>query len=318
MRKKIAVITVAWLATIIIAPFIGKISIDPFHLDLFHRKILLTLRVPRTLVGMVAGGNLAIAGFLLQTILVNPLATPYTLGISSGASLGFIITLLLGGSFAMGSFTAFVGGMTGVIIAYLLALQKKIMDRNTLIIAGITVSVIFSSVILFLYYISPGGKVIEIIHWLMGNIYPESYDLLSVIYAISILIIAGLILISREINILSLGREEAITLGVNFGLFLAATVAGATLLTSIIVSITGPIGFAGLIVPHILRGWGIRKSEFAIPLNFMGGGILIVWSDTLSRVILSSGEIPVGILTAFLGGIFLLWILKKASPVGLA
>ncbi len=311
-KKRIPIISL-WIVTLIITPLIGKIGIDPFHLSPFGSRILLELRIPRTLMAILAGGNLALSGFLLQRILINPLATPYTLGISSGASLGFLAASLSGLSFIAGNFFALIGSLAGVVIAYILSLRHRTSDPNMLILAGIVVNVIFSSVILFLYYISPRGVVIEVLHWTMGNIYPVGYETIATISLVTLVVVALLFFLRREIDISSLGREEAITLGVNYDLIFVTTILAATLLTSLIVSVTGPIGFIGLIAPHIVRGLGIGKAGESMLFNFMTGGILLAWSDCLSRIVLPSSEVPVGIITAFAGGIFLLVILKRTS-----
>ena len=315
MKKKIFILLL-WLISILITPFIGKISINIFNLSPLEKKILLNLRIPRMILSIIGGGNLAVSGYLLQTIFNNPLATPYTLGISAGASLGFLITAVWGISSTSGHLAAFAGGIASVTIAYFIS--RPLLSRESLILAGIVINVIFSSIILLIYYIAPRGVIIEILHWIMGNITVQPITSLIYISIVSMVIIIILWLFGREIDILSLGREETISLGINYDLIFSSVVVTATLLTSTIVAITGPIGFVGLIVPHLLRNGGFRRAREAIIFNYFAGGIILSLSDALSRVILLSSELPVGIITAIMGGIFLLWIIKKASHNGLA
>ena len=274
------------------------------------------LRFPRILCGLLSGAGLAIAGVIFQGILQNPLADPYTLGISSGAAFGASLAILLN----LNSSLFFSVPLSALIFASLtLALVMLITGKVgrfsgvTLIIAGIIVSAIFQAGISFIKMLS-GENVGSIVFWLMGSLSAKGWKELAMLAVVIPAATLLAIRFSKSLNILSLGSREAENLGVNvkrtqiFYLVLGASV------TAVCVSVCGIIGFVGLIVPHLLRFSVSSDNRQLIPLSALSGGLLLATADTCVRI-LGSGEVPVGVLTTLLGGPFFIYIfLRKTGP----
>ncbi|MBD3421642.1 MAG: iron chelate uptake ABC transporter family permease subunit [Chitinivibrionales bacterium] len=315
---KLLLLCILSLAIVLVCPFMG---IVPFHpVEVLSNEeakfIFWSLRVPRTLAAFLAGGGLAVAGMIYQALFRNPLASPYTLGVSGGASLGaaICIALGLGGSLAGLSFVsigAFAGALGAVLLVYGFAWSK---ERNsaTLLLAGVVVATVCSGLIMFIYYVSPLRHSFQIMQWIMGGLDGFNYRLLLTMAAPLILFFGVVGLLLPQLDLFLTGEELAHSRGVN-------TVAGRNLFIVItalavgsIVAFCGPIGFVGIISPHICRLLmpGIRHRVLAACSLLVGGAFLTI-SDMLARSIAPPAEIPVGIITALCGGPFFLFILFK-------
>ena len=282
------------------------------------QAIVWELRFPRILAGLLCGAGLATAGVIFQGILQNPLADPYTLGISSGAAFGASLAILInisgaktGGFHIPESFSALVFASLTLTLVTLIAGRRGGISRVNLIMAGIIVSAILQAAISFMKLLS-GENVGAIVFWLMGSLSAKSWKEAALLAAFIPLSIALALRFAESLNILSLGSREAESLGVNVKrtqfLYL---VLGASI-TAVCVSVCGIIGFIGLIVPHLLRYSITSDNRLLIPLSALSGGLLLAVADTCVRII-GSGEIPVGLLTTLLGGPFFIYIFIRRT-----
>jgi iron complex transport system permease protein len=276
--------------------------------------ILRKIRIPRTVIAFLVGGSLGVCGVTLQSILRNPLAEPYTLGIAGGASFGIAISTIIGLQKFLGIFAnpllGFAGAMLSVFIVFALS-RKRFFDPNSMVLFGIVVSLVFSSFVFFIFSLLDPDKMQMTLMWLMGDL--SSLDIAFVPAYIPMFLIPTSVLFffGKELDILSLGREKAQYLGIDpprlyKGLFLLSSI-----LAGLCVSASGIIGFVGLIVPHILRsilGAGHTALLFA---SYMGGAFFLIISDVFSRYLLYPVELPVGVVTGIFGGFILLFLLVR-------
>jgi iron complex transport system permease protein len=316
----------AAVAVVAIAPFIGMEIITPGHLfknDL-QSTIFFSLRVPRVCVAFIAGAGLALCGMMFQAMFRNPLADPFTLGISSGASCGAAATILLGLNGAVFgvsfiSLGAFAGAAISMACVYLISSLQRTPSSLTMLLAGIAISFLFSSILMFMQYLSSLRDSFHIIRWLMGGIEVFGYhQILSMLP----FVMAGMAILFfklSELDHLLVGDDLAKSRGVRVNMTKNLLLLAATLIVGSIVAVCGPIGFVGLMTPHICKM--VFKTRHAIlgPASFMAGGIFLVLCDTLARVVIAPAEMPVGVITALLGGPFFLWLLfiRKARGISL-
>ena len=305
---------------LLIAPFIGLRFIAPAQLtgDPLAQQIFWFMRVPRVLVAFLAGGTLALCGMVFQAMFRNPLAEPFTLGISSGASFGAALCMLLNisGSFLglpLSSIGALCGALCAMAIVYGITMMQRTVSNYTMLLAGIAVSFTFSSLILFIQYLSDMTHSFQIIRWLMGGV--EVYGYQSLFSMMPILLI-GLMLIVFNLPVLDhllSGDDLAQSRGVNVAQVKRLLLLATSLCAGSIVAVCGPIGFVGMMIPHVCRLAGTTRHTMLGPLSFLTGGIFLVAADTLARTIIAPAEIPVGIITALFGGPFFLWILLNRN-----
>ena len=297
-------------------PLLGKV-ITPSFLRI-EETIILKVRLPRILLGAIVGAALAVAGVVFQGLLRNPLADPYLLGVSSGAALGASLSLLLGLGGRLLGFSlplfAFLGALLSLILVYNLARKDGKIPLVTLILAGIIVSTFLSAVLMLIMSLA-GRDLHNLIFWLMGTLSEGDLSLIKIILLCVIVGITIIFFFARELNAFSLGEEEAQHLGVEVERVKKTLLVFASLITAAVVSITGLIGFVGLVVPHITRIIVGPDHRILIPASLLMGSILLIIADTLARS-LTSFEIPVGIVTALLGGPFFLYLLRKRKEVG--
>jgi len=312
-----------FLLCLIISPMIGASSINLITAIKFRSNlaaspdaaILFSARIPRILFAALTGAGLSAAGVAFQALLRNPLATPYTLGVSSGAACGAVLGMLLGfDSIILGipgmQITGFVGALLTVGLVYMLG-KLTGGSTHTLLLAGVTMSFFFAAFIMLMQYMADFTQTYRIIHWLMGGL--DIVDYSSLYRALPGVIISIIILWTRssEYNLISTGEISAKSKGVNIEKSYAVTYIAASLAVASVVSVVGPIGFVGLIVPHTLRMIVGSDHRLLLPSSvFCGAGFLIL-CDTLARTMLAPAELPVGVLTALLGGPFFLFILMR-------
>lgn len=308
------------VACLIIAPLIGPTRLDlaaalgdPSSLDY---EILLRARLPRVLFAALAGGALASSGLVFQALLRNPLASPFTLGVSGGGSLGAVIAILLGWEVSwMGlsllPVASFAGAAAVVVIVYGLSRAGTGLSPLTLLLAGVVINYLCAALILLLHFFSDFTQSFRMMRWMMGGL--DVYDY-GVILSVSPLLAVGtVVLLSRSgsLDALSGGREWAASRGIDVTRALTLLYFGASLMTGAVVAYSGPIGFVGLIVPHTLRLVLGPDHRRLLPASLLLGGAFVVVCDTVARTVLAPTEIPVGIFTALLGGPFFLWLLMS-------
>ncbi len=303
MKKKIIILFLT-LFIFILSIIFGSVNLTPENY-----KVLLSLRIPRVLLSFAVGGMLGLSGALLQLLLRNPLADGFTTGIASSSALGAVIGISLGISFYILPFFALVFGLGGLFLVYLIATRSKNFSNITLILAGIILNIICSAIISFLkYYFDE--SIGAIVFWLMGGVYLFDWYKIGIAFFILFSILAYSYKNHLKLNILSLDEISAHNLGVEperirkFYFILSA------LLVSVSVSFAGIIGFVGLIVPHISRGFFGASMKYNLLFSTIFGANLLVLSDLISRIIIPSGaELPVGIITSIIGGGFFLYLL---------
>lgn len=286
------------------------------HVSDIGSTILLQIRLPRILLAAIVGGSLAAAGGVFQAILKNPLADPYILGISSGAALGVIISIFTHIDVGIYGFTsttvmAFIGAIAALYIVYRLSSIRGKTPPHTMLLSGVMVNAIIFAAILFLTSMVNSNQMYRVFFWLLGYLSSPDYRLLTTIFLFSL---AGLVILftqSRSLNILTLGDETAQTLGLEVESVKRKVFVAGALLVAAAVSICGPIGFLGIMVPHAVRSLVGSDYRLTLPISFIGGGIFLVIADTFARTVISPVEIPVGIITSLTGGPFFIYLLRK-------
>lgn len=276
--------------------------------------ILLQVRLPRVLLGYLVGSCLAAVGVALQALLRNPLADPYVLGISSGAALGAAIATLSGISTTLLAIharplCAMIGGLVSVAIVYRIAVFHGHIAIHTLLLAGVILNAIFSALIMFITSLMEPNQSFGMMQWLMGSLSVPSYDALVALAAY--LMIGGLILFwqARPLNLLTLGDEAARSTGVEVERVKKTVFVSSALLTGAVVSLSGMIGFVGMIIPHAVRMIIGPDHRLLLPAAALVGGSYLLAADALARTLLAPAEIPVGIITALAGGPFFIYLL---------
>jgi len=278
--------------------------------------IVFQLRLPRVLLALLVGGALSVAGAVLQALLRNPLATPYTLGISSGGALGAVVAIKLGWVVTLLGFTsvqlmAFVGSLATILLVYILANRWMAFSVYALILIGVTLSFFFSALILLIHYLADFTQTQQMIRWMMGGLDIIAYPQLLGIFPVVIVLLLYIWRLSASLNLISFSADIAATKGVEVDTVQKQTFVAASLLTGSVVALSGPIGFVGLIVPHFLRLLIGPDLRFLIPAGALWGGVFLTWADTLARTVMAPVNLPVGIITALLGGPFFLYLLLR-------
>ncbi|OEG71288.1 hypothetical protein ATZ36_02835 [Candidatus Endomicrobiellum trichonymphae] len=275
--------------------------------------IIKHIRFPRIFMACIVGAGLAASGCVFQAILKNPLADPFTLGISGGASLGTAVAFISGlaaiRTFFL-PFCAFAGMIVSVSVVYLLSMQKRF-NSNVMILSGVVVSYIFSSAVMLMFALSPENSVQAAFLWLMGNFSSFDERLLPFVTVVVLINIIILSLSGNIINAVALGGEKSKTFGVNIERNIKFLFLTASFITMATVSICGVIGFVGLIIPHIMRKITGGNNVILIPASAFAGAVFLPLCDTLSRILFLPVLIPVGVITSIIGGLFFICLLLK-------
>ena len=322
---KLSFIIAFFLIVILSIPFIGSQSIELNKVFAHIRGeenpdgiIFFRLRLPRIFFAIITGASLSIAGVVFQAVLRNPLATPYTLGVSAGGALGAVVVIKMGIVFSFFGFTtiqsaAFLGSFLTIILVYIVSRKSGRISIHTMILAGVTISYFFGAVILMMQFIADFTETRHMIRWMMGSL--DILDQGILIRAVPILIFAYAVIFlhGNMLNIISTSEEVALSKGVSVSRVQKISFFFASLITGLVVAISGPIGFVGLIVPHILRIYIGVDHRYLIPAAVFFGGAFLALCDSIGRTIIAPVEVPVGIITAILGGPFFLWLLMKQS-----
>ena len=325
-------LTVILATAIVIATGMGFLKISPMEvlqvllaritgnvlpdtINTVFPLVIMDVRLPRILTSAIVGGGLAVAGGVFQAILLNPLADPYTLGISSGAAFGasMVLILTLFGitvpTFVSVPLFAFLGAMGTLFVVFALASPQNRFSSNTLILSGVIVASILSAGIGFIKYLAD-EKVGIIIFWLMGSFVGKTWVDMILTLSFTLPGLFVILYFARDLNIMALGERTAETLGIETGKTRKILLVWASLITAICVSVSGIIGFVGLIVPHLLRLLLGPDNRILLPACFLGGAILLLCADTITRAVLPS-ELPIGILTSLIGGPFFCYIFRR-------
>lgn len=331
-----------FLAIVLIATIIGAIAIGSTYIEpgvvykvlinkllnqnIFNStwntmfdNIIWEIRLPRVLLGGVCGAGLALCGVLMQCVTKNPIAEPYILGISSGASCGAVAIIVLGGMSSLGitSITggAFIGSIVSGILVFAIGTQMgRTTSTNRLVLSGMAISTIFSALTnLLIYSAKNSNQAKNALFWTIGSLGGAKWNILLIPFIALVFVIIVSFIMSKSLDILLLGDDSAVILGINVKLVKSVILILATLLTSTLVAITGAIGFIGLVVPHVCRTISGSDHKKLIILSSLVGSIFLILSDVVARGIFPPIEIPIGIITSLVGGPFFLYLISKKN-----
>jgi len=336
LTRRRCVLTIAPYALLALAawagaPFVGSERVRPGRVWADFRqpsdrwsadtRILLHHRLPRVTLGLLAGGSLALVGGVYQVVLRNPLATPYTLGVTGGAAVGAYLACAFPrlavsfGPFSAIQLLALVGAVATLSLIWLLARGPQGASMNTLLLAGVTVGILCGALLLLIRYLANPEVLVSMDRWLMGGLDIVGYG--QLIGLLPLLLPGWVLLWAQQtaLNHLALGEEMALGHGIDVAAVQRQGLVGGALVTAAVVSLAGPIAFVGLLIPHIVRRLSGLDHRVVLPASFCGGGAFLVACDTLARTLVAPTEIPVGVFTALLGGPFFLWLLfRRSSP----
>lgn len=307
------------LVVLLVTPWVGAVDVS------FDRvvagvnpdfDIFLRARLPRILFGALVGGALAVAGVLFQAILRNSLATPFTLGISSGSSFGALMAIFLGLEVTiLGvpfiSIAAFLGAFLTIFLVFFIARSGDGLPTFTLLLAGVTLNFIFGALILFVHYAADFTQSYMMVRWMMGTLADADLRIVQWTAPFVLGAVAAVMWLSPQLNPLSAGEDWAATRGVNVERLKNASYFTGSVLTGSVTAFSGPIGFVGLIIPHTVRLLAGPDHRILVPASFFLGAGFLVLCDTAARTLFAPTEIPVGVITALLGGPFFIFLLKR-------
>lgn len=331
LRRRLVTVVGAFglvaLAAVMWAPTVGSTHISlarafdrsiPWA-DNVDAQIFFVARLPRVLAGALIGAALAAAGVVLQALLRNPLATPFTLGVSAGAALGAMLAItwrfdlgVLGVSSV--PIASFLGSLVAVGIVYALASsQRRGLSTNVLLLAGVTLNSFFSALILFVQYLADFAESFRTVRWLMGDLDVGGYGPILAATPLMACAFAAFATLPRALNLLTLGGDVAASRGVDVARAERWAFFSASLATGAAVSLGGPVGFIGIVVPHLVRLLVGSDHRIVLPAATLFGAAFLVLCDLAARTVMAPIEVPVGIITALIGGPFFLWLLVRQS-----
>src|SRR3990172_262409 len=329
-RTVIAVLAILLVASVLVAVAAGSVGISPLttvrlvawkfgladrpYVPVSTEVILFQLRLPRVILAVIVGLALAIAGTLFQGLFRNPLADPAIVGVSSGAALGAIAVIVAGGGALFGglavSLAAFVGGMGTATLVYRLPRVGPAVNVATLLLAGIAVAAVISAVMSLVMSFA-GEEIRSIYFWLLGGLSARGWSAVEVVGPLILLGSAGAVLLIRDLNLVSLGEERAAQLGMDVDRFKWQAVALGAPPGGPAVSVAGVIGFVGLMTPHVMRLVVGADHRRLLPAVLLAGPVFLVLADLVARVVIAPQELPLGAVTALVGGPFFLYLLRR-------
>jgi iron complex transport system permease protein len=319
----LAVLVVALLLSVVICLSVGVVSI-PFYQVVQvllgggserDQWIIMNLRLPRVFLAGVVGASLAVAGATMQGVFRNPMASPSIIGISAGAAFWASLAIVLGVSWASGAFAipamAFLFSFVTLFLVYAVSRNRSgYVPVETLLLAGIAIGSLFSALVSALQYFA-GDKLSGVVFWLMGGLNNATWEQVAISMPLVILGCAVIMVLARDLNAMMVGEEQAGNLGINVNRTRLVLLIAASLVTAIAVSVSGIIGFVGLIIPHVVRILVGPDHRIMLPASIVGGALFMMWMDTLARTIISPAELPVGIITALVGAPFFIYLLMS-------
>lgn len=322
-KYRITVIVAALVATIMVILYsltMGTIKVPiseivnlfrGYESDDLTKTIILNVRMPRILTGLLVGMNLAVAGVLLQGTLRNPMASPNVIGVNAGAGLGAIMTMILFPSnIELIPVTAFAGALIASLLVYGFSIYAKRPSTAHIILIGVALSALFRAFTSGLMTMNSDELAVSY-SWLLGNLSGRSWTYFEMIYPYTLLGLAAAVFLSPKINLFGLGDEVSSSIGLSVNLYRVIIIFVASLLAGSAISVAGTIGFIGLIAPHTARLFIGNDYKYLVPLSALFGGFLLILSDTVARTIFQPVELSVGIITSALGAPFFLYILYR-------
>lgn len=302
---------------------IGEVSYSPIEVwrilfgdgDDVRAEILRQLRLPRIILGFMVGGALSLSGAILQGIFRNPLVEPYTLGISGGASVGVALVIVFSLETLWGGVTlpmaGFLGALLTVVFVYTVGMKGRVVRIQTLLLTGVMISFISSSVMMLLMSVARSDKLHGVIFWIMGGLNETNPALITFLIVASLFVLFLSYLYAPALNAMRLGVERATQLGVNAERSVKILFLFTSLLTGICVAVAGVIGFIGLIIPQLLRILVGTDYRILLLSSFLGGGIFLILCDIFARVMISPNELPIGVVTGIIGGIIFIGVMMR-------
>ena len=301
------------LTIILLAPFHGQIPIELNNITnqtTMDYKLFWDIRLPRVLVAFFAGGILSLGGLIFQSIFKNPMSTPYTLGVATGSTLGVAFAIVFGfGSFL--SLFGFLGALLTVVILFSMTLKLQSYETNALLLVGIALAFFYNASLMILFYLSDESQSFEIIRFTMGSVDVVGLEKTIPIVLTSLGLLGLSLFYRKELKLLLTSNDYAYLKGVNVKRVNTILLISVSLAVGVCVSLTGPIGFVGLIIPHILKSIQKKSAEQLIIPIFFYGGFFLVLSDLIARNLGTNSDIPIGIITAFLGGPFFIYLIMR-------
>jgi len=322
LKKKFLILGILAIVILSICTFIGTmhISISDLFVDSQTTNLWLNLRIPRVLLGFIAGACLAISGMSFQAVFRNPLAEPFTLGISSGASLGAVIYFSLGFGFSILGINgiavfAFIGSFLSILLVYSLTGIRKNFSTSDMLLSGIAVNFFFSAIILLFQFLGNQYNLGRIMHWTMGGLEVTGFN--SIYQSLPFIIVGMFVILylCRELNLLSAGEDIAVSRGVDVSKTKKLIFFASSLMIGAVCATCGPIAFVGMICPHICRLIFGSEHRILSIACILFGGIFLVVCDTIARTVIAPVELPVGIITSILGGPFFIWLLNTNNKL---
>lgn len=314
---KVAAILTISFAIVVLSPFLGRdiISIaDIKNVSSTDYYIFYNTRLPRSVMAFITGGILSIGGLVFQSLFKNPIATPYTLGVAGGASLGAAFYYFTGYTGILSVYTgstlwAVFGAVFVIIIVYGISLTTGRMDSSTILLSGVAISFFCSALIMFIQYFADTTNSYKITRYMMGSLSGANYDEILFLLPISLLFLLITYAFHKELDLISIDSSVAESRGVNIKRTVTLLYFAVSISIAATVSITGPIGFVGMIVPHIIRMIVTSRNKILIPLSFISGGAFLTLCDTLSRIVISPSELPVAVITSLAGAPFFIFLI---------
>lgn len=276
--------------------------------------VLAYIRIPRTLLGLTIGGSLSLAGAILQGIYRNPLVEPYTLGISGGASLGVTFAIVAGLHLINILFlplAGFIGAFATIFLVYTLSLGRGGLSVNRMLLIGVMISFIASSLMMFLMSVTSTDNIHGIVFWIMGSLNESNNTMITVMIALSVCCLIVSYLFVMPLNALRLGEEKARHLGFDANSVIRILFIVTSLLTGACIAVAGVIGFVGLVIPHIVRRWVGTDYRILLVSSFLSGSIFLILCDVMARTIISPNELPIGVITGIVGGVAFILLLSN-------
>ena len=276
------------------------------------RLIILKIRLPRVILAGLVGFSLSLGGVVFQALLRNPLADPFILGVSSGSAFGAVLGIVFGFGFSLGvPMMSFAGALLTIYLLMILGARRMGIESSTILLTGVIINAFFTAIIMFFISISADARLHSMLYWLYGDLSQSRYGPLAVIAPV--LVIASVILyrFSRHLNLITAGEETALQLGMEVERAKKTCFLVVSLIIGLVVAFSGLIGFIGLIVPHLGRMVFGSDHRLLIPVSALGGASFLIAADTLARTIISPSELPVGVITAFMGAPFFIYLLRK-------
>jgi len=276
--------------------------------------IIWQIRFPRVLLAALVGATLSLGGLVFQALLRNPLAEPYILGVSGGSAIGAIIGILIGLSRFPGvSLTAFAGSMVTLLLVLIMSTGKTILKKDSLLLSGVMINAFCSAIIMFLISMTQDAKLHNILFWLMGDLSMADIEQVGILAAMLFPCFILLFWLSHSMNLLLMGKEMAQSMGVNIKVVTVTLLVTTSFMVSATVSNCGPLGFVGLVIPHLLRLILGPDHRILVPACILGGSAYMVICDLLARILPEHGEMPAGVITALIGAPLFIFLLKRTK-----